>query len=130
MYLINLQNLEDKKIFYLFIFSLVARIISIFVIGDTSLENEWSLLVNYLTEYGKLYSIFPALVNASWIEANFSVPNYENPLVPNVFMPPLYAYYLYLFKFLNLNNDLYILLILFSQAILSSISVIIFIAKG
>ena len=126
MYLINLQNLEDKKIFYLFIFSLVARIISIFVIGDTSLENEWSLLVNYLTEYGKLYSIFPALVNASWIEANFSVPNYENPLVPNVFMPPLYAYYLYLFKFLNLNNDLYILLILFSQAILSSISVIIF----
>jgi len=126
MYLINFQHFKDKKIFYLFAFSLLARIISIFVIGDTSLENEWSLLVSYLTEHGKLYSIFPALVNASWLESFFSVPDYENPLVPNVFMPPLYAFYLYVFKFLNLSNELYILLILFSQAILSTISVIIF----
>jgi hypothetical protein len=126
MYLINFQILKDKKIFYLFTFSLLARIISIFTIGDTSLENEWSLLVSYLTDYGKLYSIFPALVNASWIESSFIISNFENPLVPNVFMPPLYAFYLYLFKFLNLSNELYILTILFSQAILSTISVIIF----
>jgi len=122
----NFQFLENKKILYLFTFSLIARIISIFAIGDTDLENEWSLLVNYLTEHGKLYSIFPALVNASWIESSYSASNYENPLVPNVFMPPLYAFYLYAFKFLNLTNELYIISILFSQAILSTISVIIF----
>jgi len=46
--------------------------------------------------------------------------------MPNVFMPPLYALYLYFFKVFNLSNELYILVVLFSQIILSSFSVVIF----
>ena len=47
-------------------------------------------------------------------------------LLPNLWMPPLYAYYLYFFTFLNLENQNYILLILFSQIFLSSVSVLMF----
>ena len=86
MYLKNYQQLKNKETYlliFLFLFSFFIRIPSIFIFGDTSLENEWKILVNYLTEYGKLYSIFPSLVNSG------------DFFVPNVFMPPLYAFYLY-----------------------------------
>jgi len=41
-------------------------------------------------------------------------------------MPPLYAYYLYFFSFFNFENYNYITLVLLSQILLSSISVILF----
>ena len=68
MYLNSYLNLKNKEIyllFYLFIFSFLIRIPSIFVFGDTNLENEWKLLVSYLEEYGHLYSILPRLVDAT-----------------------------------------------------------------
>ena len=121
----NYQNLKNKEAYlliFLFLFSFLIRIPSIFIFGDTSLENEWKLLVNYLTEYRKLYSILPSLINSS------SLPplTFDNFFVPNVFMPPLYAFYLYFFKLINFTKEIYILIILFSQSILSSLSVVIF----
>ena len=98
----------------MFLFSFLIRIPTVFIFGDMGLENEWKILVGYLTDYGKLYSILPSLVDAG------------DFLTPNVFMPPLYAFYLYFFKFFNFNNELYILVILFSQSLLSSISVVVF----
>tara|TARA_Y100000590_G_scaffold142531_1_gene163603 strand:+ start:20351 stop:21622 length:1272 start_codon:yes stop_codon:yes gene_type:complete len=129
MYLNSYLNLKNKEIyllFYLFIFSFLIRIPSIFVFGDTNLENEWKLLVSYLEEYGHLYSILPRLVDATMSYSSLPTLNLNDLLVPNVFMPPLYAYYLYFFKFFNFNNELYILVILFSQSLLSSISVVVF----
>jgi len=121
----NYQNLKNKEAYlliFLFLFSFLIRIPSIFIFGDISLENEWESLVNYLTEYRKLYSILPSLINST------SPPSisFENFLVPNVFMPPLYAFYLYFFKLFNFTEEIYILIILLSQNILSSLSVIIF----
>ena len=89
MFFNNYKNLKNKEIYlltFLFLFSFIIRIPSIFIYGDTSLENEWRLLVSYLTDHGKLYSILPSLLSSGDFFA------------PNVFMPPLYAYYLYLFK--------------------------------
>ena len=121
----NYQNLKNKEAYlliFLFLFSFLIRIPSIFIFGDTSLENEWKLLVNYLTEYRKLYSILPSLINST------SIPplTFDDFFVPNVFMPPLYAFYLYFFKLINFTKEIYILIILFSQSILSSLSVVIF----
>ena len=121
----NYQNLKNKKAYlliFLFLFSFLIRIPSIFIFGDTSLENEWKLLVNYLTEYSNLYSILPSLINST------SLPplTFDEFFVPNVFMPPLYAFYLYFFKLINFTKEIYILIILFSQSILSSLSVVIF----
>ena len=47
-------------------------------------------------------------------------------LLPNLWMPPLYPYYLYCFSFFGLEDQNYILLILLSQVFLASISVAMF----
>ena len=112
MYLNSFQHLKNQETYlliFLFLFSFFIRVSSIFIFGDTSLENEWEIMVNNLVNYGKL-SLF----------------NFGDFFVPNVFMPPLYAFYLYFFKVFNFSNEIYILVVLFSQCILSSFSVVIF----
>ena len=112
MYLNSIQHSKNKETYlliFLFLLSFFIRIPAIFIFGDTNLENEWRDIVNNLTDYGTL-SLF----------------NFDNFLVPNVFMPPLYAFYLFIFKFFNFSNEIYILVVLFSQNILSSFSVVIF----
>ena len=112
MYLTNYQHLKNKEtylLFFLFLFSFLIRIPGIFIFGDTRLENEWGIIVNNLTDYGK-----------------FSLVNFGDFFVPSLFMPPLYAFYLYFFKIFHFNNEIYIQVVLFSQIILSSFSVVIF----
>jgi len=124
MYLNNYKYLKNKTkylIIFLFLFSFLIRIPSIFLYGDQSLQNEWMYLVEYLVNYNKLYSVLPSIIDSSFNQFNFT-----EFLPPNIFMPPLYAFYLYFFKFFNLNIENYILVILFSQSILSSMSVVIF----
>ena len=112
MYLNNCQHLKNKEtylLFFLFLFSFLIRIPVIFIFGDTRLDNEWGIIVNNLTVYGK-----------------FSLVNFGDFFVPSLFMPPLYAFYLYFFKIFHFNNEIYIQVVLFSQIILSSFSVVIF----
>ena len=112
MYLHNYQHSKYKETYlliFLFLFSFLIRIPGIFIFGDTNLENEWRILVNNLTDHGTL-----------------SLTNFGDFFVPNLFMPPLYAFYLYFFKIFNFDNELYIQVVLFSQTILSSFSVVIF----
>ena len=104
-----INNKETNLFIFLFLFSFLIRIPIIFIFGDTGLENEWRILVNNLTKYGK-----------------FSLINFGDFFVPNLLMPPLYAFYLYFFKVFNFSNEIYILTVLFSQALLSSFSVVIF----
>ena len=112
MYLNNYQLLKNKETYlliFLFLFSLLIRIPVIFIFGDTDLENEWQIIVNNLTNYGKL-----------------SITSFDDFFVPNLFVPPLYVFYLYFFKVFNFSNELYIQVVLFSQTILSSFSIVIF----
>ena len=112
MYLNNYQHLKNKEtylLFFLFLFSFLIRIPVIFIFGDTRLDNEWGIIVNNLTDYGK-----------------FSLVNFGDFFAPSLFMPPLYAFYLYFFKIFHFNNEIYIQVVLFSQIILSSFSVVIF----
>ena len=112
MYLNNYQYLKNKETYLfilLFLFSFLIRIPILLIYGDTSLENEWKVIVNNLAEHGK-----------------FSFISFDGFFVPNLFMPPLYAFYLYFFKLFNLGNETYIQTILFSQNVLSSLSVVIF----
>ena len=112
MYLNIYQYLKNKETFItilLICLSFLVRIPTIFVLGDTALENEWKILVSNLVEHGTL-----------------SFRSFDNFLLPNLFMPPLYSYYLYFFSFFNLDDSRYVLTILLSQVFLSTISVIIF----
>ena len=112
MHLNNYQFLKKKEnlvLFLLVFLSVLIRIPIILIYGDTNLENEWAALVNNLILHGTL-----------------SYKSFEDFLLPNLFMPPLYAYYLYVFSFLNLAEQNYINLVLLSQALLASISIVVF----
>ena len=112
MYFNNYQYLKNKETFILvllIILSVCVRIPVILIFGDTGLENEWKILVDNLILHGKL-----------------SFRNFDGYLLPNLYMPPLYPFYLYFFTIFNLNEQSYVQLILSSQIVLSTISVIIF----
>jgi 4-amino-4-deoxy-L-arabinose transferase-like glycosyltransferase len=116
MFLNNYHHLKKKEIYAIILlvtFSFFARIPVIIIFGDTSLDNEWGVLVNNLIEHGTL-------------AIDYLNRNLLKYLLPNVLMPPLYAYYLYFFSIFNLEGQNYINLILLSQIILASISVIVF----
>ena len=123
--LLNKYNLINNKEIYtlilLILFSISIRIPFVAVYGDGGLQNEWNALVLNLVEYKQL----------GWINCQFAyyttkVCFEEGVLLPNLWMPPLYAYYLYFFKFLNLSEQNYILLILSSQIFIGAISVAVF----
>ena len=84
-----LKNKETFLLIFLFTFSFLIRVPSVIIFGDTALENEWRLLVGFLTEYGSLYSILPKLVDASLFYSSLPALDLEDLYAPNVFMPPL-----------------------------------------
>jgi len=113
MLLSNYQLSKKKErlvLLLLFFISIFSRIPVIFAYGDTQLDNEWGVIVNNLITHNTLAFNY-----------------YDETLrFPSAYMPPLYAYYLYFFSFLNLEIANYIKTILLSQVLLSSISVILF----
>jgi len=111
--IINSKKKEIYLFALLFLISVFFRVPVVFIFGDTGLQHEWILLVNNLVDYGIL---------------SFSYHDHElaKYLFPNLYMPPLYAYYLYFLSIFDFNQQNYILLILFSHIFLSSISVIFF----
>ena len=113
MFLYNYLKFKNNKetliIILLFFFSLFARIPVILILGDVTLDNEWGILLYNLINHNTL-----------------SLQSFGEYLLPNLWLPPLYAYYLYLLSFFNFENQNFVLLVLFSQAILASISIVIF----
>ena len=104
MYLENYQHLknnESYKLVLIILLSILARIPIILLYGDTGLENEWKVLVNNL-------------IDNKILAFDYLNPELDEFLIPNVWMPPLYAYYLYFFSFFNLEESSYIKLILSS----------------
>jgi len=106
----HLINSEVRVVTFLFLISFFARIPIVIILGDTALDYEWKNLVYNLVHHGQL--IWQTFDNGF--------------LLPNLWMPPLYAYYLYLFSFLGLDNNNYILLVLYSQIFVASISIVLF----
>jgi hypothetical protein len=111
--LIILKNniIENKVKFFLTIFllSLLSRSIIAYYYGDRTLENEWSILVNNLYNFGV-----------------FSLLRFGDLFVPNLWMPPIYGYFIYLHTiFFGIGQSLVISVII-SQIIISSFTPIIF----
>ena len=108
-YLKFVKNKETLLIILLFLLSFIARIPVIFIFGDVTLDNEWGIMHYNLINHNIL-----------------SQKSFGEFLLPNLWLPPLYAYYLYVLSFLNFEDQNFVLLVLFSQAILASVSVVIF----
>lgn len=110
---INLSDdfLENKKKIYIFLFliSLVSRILISYYYGDRNLENEWAILL------GNLYN-----------NNVLSMIRFGDLFVPNLWMPPVYAYFIYLHAILFGMSDNLAIYVIFSQILISSLTTIIF----
>ena len=90
--------------------------------GDTQLENEWEILVHNLSESGTLGFY---VIN----ENLFIIPKQvqgNEIVLPSVFMPPFYSYYIFLFKKIFTNGQYLTNVIIVSQIFLSIITVFMF----
>ncbi len=102
----------------LIISALTVRVIAFYFYGDSQLENEWEILVNNLSERGRLgfYVVNDELGTLP------KVADENEIILPSVFMPPLYTYFLFIIKFAFSNFVNFINIILFIQIFISTIS--------
>tara|TARA_E500000178_G_scaffold56348_1_gene52730 strand:- start:4848 stop:6077 length:1230 start_codon:yes stop_codon:yes gene_type:complete len=108
-----------NNIYLIILLSFLIKIFAIFYVGDERIMNEWSYIIhNYnfsgILGYNVVISEFDAL------------PMYakENDTVlPTAFMPPLYFFYIYILQSLSFEIFDLSKLLIFSQIILSSISI-------
>ena len=97
--------LNLKNFVYFNLLLIVVKFIYSVNFGDKFFDTEWKILYENLVY-------------------DFSLSYYKinGVNVPSVYMPPLYAYFLYLFSFFNLPEIFTVQIILFVQCILSGIS--------
>lgn len=106
---ISLGKNQRNIYFFLFILSFISRAIISYFYGDKSLENEWSLLVMNLYKHNTL-----------------SMLNFDGLLVPNLWMPPVYAYFIYLHSLIFGLEDNLASYVIVTQIVISSLTTIIF----
>ena len=104
----NINQILDKKkfIFLLIGLSFIIRTLVIYIYHDNRIEQEWEILLYNLIAH-KSYS-------------------YYGPPTPHVMLPPLYPFFLYFLNILTFDKISLLNTIIFSQIILSTISVYLF----
>ena len=113
---------KSFSIFHILLLGLFARILICYFYSDIALVNEWGKIIhNYETS-----GIFGFYVAIDEYVAQIKFAEVGDRVLPSVFMPPLYYYFIYIIKYLE--NDLVntINLIIFIQIFISLISIIIF----
>ena len=101
--------IKNHQFVYVIFILTIFKILFSFYYGDTSIDMEWKIIYQNLINYGE-----------------FSYHEIKGKRLPTVYMPPLYAYFIYSFSFLGLDELTTTKLILFIQCILSSVSLLIF----
>jgi 4-amino-4-deoxy-L-arabinose transferase-like glycosyltransferase len=102
--------------------SITSRLFTAYFFADTKLDNEWGYLFYNLDLTGVLG--LNVVIDQFTVLQKFAIP--EDQVLPSVFMPPLYAYFIH---FINiLFNDLFniVKLVIIFQIFLSLISIYIF----
>ena len=101
---------KDKNLFFLFfITAFISRSLSAYYYGDRSLENEWAILVNNLYYFN-----------------SYSLLVFDDLFVPNLWMPPIYGYFIYLHSLLVGFNDYLPISVIITQILISSLTPIFF----
>ena len=89
------KNVLSNQVALLLTFSLLARLLAMYLIGDTEIENEWKILLHNLSEKGVL-GFYVISENSVVIP---KMAGKTDIVLPSVFMPPLYAYIIFIFKY-------------------------------
>ena len=100
----------------------MVRFLFVFFYSDNTLENEWGIILHNFEVSG----IFGLNVVVNEFIAIPNLAKAGDVVLPTVFMPPLYFYFIYILKFLT--NDFFNLvnLVIFSQVIISTVSIYVF----
>ncbi len=114
-------NLNFLIIVFIFL-SIVSRIIAVYFFADTRIDNEWGTLVHNL----EISGILGMNVVIDDFTAIHKFANPGDTVLPSVFMPPLYAYFIYFIKLLSANSFDFLKIIIFIQIVLSLISIYLF----
>ena len=111
-----------QLILTLLISTFIIRLVALIFLGDTSLENEWNVLVHNLFNKGVLgYYI----VNNDFL-ATPGLAGINDVVLPSAFMPPLYAYFIYIIKYLFFSYTNFVNAIIIIQIIFSTIATYLF----
>ena len=97
------------NIFTVISISIIFRLLLINTYGDTTLDNEWGTLFYNLKNYGVL-----------------AYRTFDEFIVPSVYMPPLYVYFIYIVDVITPESLNLVKTILFIQIILSSVYIYFF----
>ena len=89
--------------------AILSRIISIEYFGDIYIDNEWGTIFFNLENHFIL-----------------GFREIEGQVFPNIFMPPLYPYFLFVIKIINPFDELFIKLVFYVHLIISIIAIIYF----
>ena len=106
----------------LILLSIVSRIYAAYFFADTNLKNEWGVLVHNLD----LTGILGLNVVVDQFNTLHQLAKLGDKVLPSVFMPPLYAYFIYIIKILFNNSFDTVKLVIFCQIFLSLISTYLF----
>jgi len=118
-----MKKLNFNLLVFTFIsFSIIARLIAAYFFTDLRLDNEWGKLIHNL-EFSGILGINVVIDGFTAIH-KFADSN--DTVLPSVFMPPLYAYFIYYIKILSTHFFDLIKTIIFIQIILSLVSIYIF----
>jgi 4-amino-4-deoxy-L-arabinose transferase-like glycosyltransferase len=105
------KTFKNKIIIFstIFVISLICRSIVAYLYGDKFLTNEWLILVENLYHHKSL-----------------SLIKFNDMFLPNLWMPPIYAYYIYIHTFFFGIGEGLVKSVIISQIFLSSITSVFF----
>ena len=101
-------NKFDKKLVLIMTGALLIRVVGIILFGDTVIDKEWGIILQNLNEKGIL-----------------SVREVKGVPVPNIFMPPLYPFFLYAVK-IFVSNSFFLTSVKILELTFSLISIYLF----
>ena len=102
-----IENIK-RSLVIIFLLTVISRLFAIYFFGDTVLTNEWRIIIFNLENEGVFGSRYV-----------------DGKVVPNIFMPPLYAFFLAFVNYFVNDMENLIKSILFIQLIFSTFSVFI-----
>ncbi len=114
-------NVNFLIIFFILL-AVAVRVIATYFFLDTRLDNEWGKLAHNL----ELSGIFGINVAIDDFNAIHKFANPGDIVLPSIFMPPLYAYFIYFIKLLTVDFFDLIKTIIFIQIVLSLVSIYLF----
>ena len=109
------------NIYFVLILSLASRIIASLYLSDTRIDMEWGKLIYNLSTQGILgINVYDG------ISVKHAYAQLNDQVLPSVFMPPLYAYFIYVIKIISQNFLELVKAVIAIQIIVSLLSTYIF----